>query len=184
MTILTVFETDDSGAPARRQWATSTLAEINRELDRVDVELERWRASSDLLPGADQEDVLAAYRSHVDRLMIRGGYRAADVVRMDPNHPERESLRTKFLAEHTHADDEVRFFVEGAAAFYLRKGTLVLKVVAARGDLLRLPAGLRHWFDMGPDPYFAAIRIFKSAVGWVANFTDDTIAERVPLYLP
>ena len=53
MTILTVFETDDSGAPARRQWATSTLAEINRELDRVDVELERWRASSDLLPGAD-----------------------------------------------------------------------------------------------------------------------------------
>ncbi len=184
MTILTVFHVDDAGAPARRERATSALAEITRELARVGVELERWRASTELTASATQDDVLAAYRTDVDRLMTRGGYRSADVVRMHPDHPDRDAMRTKFLAEHTHADDEVRFFVEGAGAFYVRDGMHVLKIVAERRDLLRLPAGTRHWFDMGPDPYFAAIRIFTSPEGWVARFTGDRVAERVPLYLP
>jgi 1,2-dihydroxy-3-keto-5-methylthiopentene dioxygenase len=184
MTILTIFQADDTGAPARRERATSTPLDITRELERVGVELERWRATTELAPGANQDDVLAAYRADVDRLFARGGYRSADVVRMQPDHPERNALRTKFLAEHIHADDEVRFFVEGAGAFYVRDGARVLKIVAERGDLLRLPAGTRHWFDMGPDPYFAAIRIFTSPEGWVAKFTGDGIAERVPLYLP
>ena len=28
---------------------------------------------------------------------------------MTPDHPDRDSLRCKFLEEHTHAEDEVRF---------------------------------------------------------------------------
>jgi 1,2-dihydroxy-3-keto-5-methylthiopentene dioxygenase len=184
VTILTVFETDDTGAPARRVRATSALPEMVRELDRVGVELERWRATTELSPGATEAEVLGAYRADVDRLMTRGGYRSADVVRVHPDQPGREAMRAKFLAEHTHADDEVRFFVEGGAAFYLRRDALVIKLVAERGDLLRLPAGTRHWFDMGPDPYFAALRIFASPEGWVARFTGDPIAERVPFYSP
>jgi 1,2-dihydroxy-3-keto-5-methylthiopentene dioxygenase len=148
------------------------------------VGFERWHARAELAPGATQDEVLAAYRTDVDRLLALGGYRSADVVRMHPDHPDRGAFRTKFLAEHTHAEDEVRFFVEGTGAFYVRDGARVLKIVAERGDLLRLPAGTRHWFDMGPDPYFAAIRLFTSPDGWAAQFTGDAIAERVPLYLP
>ena len=184
MTILTTFTTDDRGGPAHRERATSAPPEITRELARIGVEFERWRASKELETGASQDDVLSAYRADVDRLMGRGGYASADVVRMHPDHVDRATLRTKFLAEHTHAEDEVRFFVEGAGAFYLRDGARVLKIVATPGDLLRLPAGVRHWFDMGPDPYFAAIRLFKTPAGWTASFTGDAIAERVPYYLP
>lgn len=184
MTTLTIFHAGDAGAPARRERATSDPAEITRELGRIGVDFERWRAATELPPGATQEDVLTAYRADVDRLMTARGYRAADVIRLQPDHPERDALRAKFLAEHTHADDEVRFFVEGAGAFYLRDGDRVLKVVAERGDLLRLPGGIRHWFDMGPAPYFAAIRLFVTSEGWVARFTGDAIAERVPRYLP
>ena len=184
MTILTTFQTDDAGGPAARERATSEPLEIARELGRIGVEFERWHATTELPPGADQDAVLAAYRADVERLSLRGGYRSTDVVRMQPDHPDRDALRAKFLAEHTHADDEVRFFVEGAGAFYVRDGARVLKIVAERGDLLRLPAGTRHWFDMGPAPYFAAIRLFVSPEGWVARFTGDAIAQRVPLYLP
>ncbi len=186
MTILTTFHAGDAGSPARRERATSEPSEIARELGRVGVDFERWRATSELPPGAGQDDVLAAYRADVERLSARGGYRSADVVRMHPDHPDREAMRKKFLAEHTHADDEVRFFVEGAGAFYVREAGSgrVLKIVAERGDLLRLPAGTPHWFDMGPDPYIAAIRLFVTPEGWTARFTGDGIALRVPGYLP
>ena len=63
--------------------------------------------------------MLAAYREQIDRLVAERGYRSVDVVSLDPSHPERAALRAKFLAEHTHADDEVRFFVAGSGLFVL-----------------------------------------------------------------
>ena len=43
-----------------------------------------------------------------------------------------------------------------------------------------MPAGTRHWFDMGEFPHFVAIRLFNNPEGWVANFTGDDIAGRFP----
>jgi 1,2-dihydroxy-3-keto-5-methylthiopentene dioxygenase len=91
-------------------------------------------------------------------------------------------LRAKFLAEHTHDDDEVRFFVEGAGMFYLHADAHVHMVLCERNDLISVPAGMRHWFDMGADPHFTVIRLFTSPEGWVARFTGDSIATRFPAF--
>jgi 1,2-dihydroxy-3-keto-5-methylthiopentene dioxygenase len=99
---------------------------------------------------------------------------------MTPDHPERQALRQKFLAEHTHSEDEVRFFVEGCGLFCLHIGDEVLQVLCERNDWLAVPAGTRHWFDMGPAPHFCALRFFNDPAGWVADFTGDPIAERYP----
>jgi 1,2-dihydroxy-3-keto-5-methylthiopentene dioxygenase len=99
---------------------------------------------------------------------------------MRPDHPEREAMRGKFLSEHTHAEDEVRFFVEGSGLFCLHLAERVVLVTCERGDLLSVPAGTRHWFDMGPRPSFSAIRLFINPSGWVAKFTGSDIAERFP----
>ena len=53
-------------------------------------------------------------------------------------------------------------------------------MVCESGDLLTVPAGTRHWFDMGPEPKFAAIRFFEQADGWIGEFTGDAIGERFP----
>jgi 1,2-dihydroxy-3-keto-5-methylthiopentene dioxygenase len=90
------------------------------------------------------------------------------------------AARSAFLAEHRHAEDEVRFFVAGRACFYLHLEPEVLAVVCESGDLLTVPAGTRHWFDMGSDPSFAAIRFFEREDGWIADFTGDAIGERFP----
>lgn len=156
--------------------------DIRRALMPFDVTYERWEANAPLAPGAGQDAVLAAYRKDVDRLMKIGGYQSCDVVRLHPEHPDRDAMRQKFLSEHTHDDDEVRFFVEGAGAFYLRNNDTVLKVVCEQGDLLSVPKHTRHWFDMGPRPFFAAIRLFTTPDGWVASFTGDKIADTVPKY--
>lgn len=172
--------------------ATTTLSTtdgdlIADELDARGVRFERWDASASLSGAAGQDEVLAAYRADVDRL-VDAGYTTVDVVRLhpDPDDPnwstKAAEARNTFLAEHTHDDDEVRFFVEGSGAFYLRIGGEICIVICEAGDLISVPKDTRHWFDMGTNPSFAAIRFFRIDDGWVGNFTGDDIAMRFPTY--
>ena len=179
MTVLTTYDLTKGNAPLA---ATRDEREILKALLPFDVRYERWEATKPLAPGAGQDWVLEAYARDVERLIKLGGYQSVDVVRMHPEHPDRDAMRQKFLSEHKHGDDEVRFFVEGAGAFYLRNERHVLKVVCEQGDLLSVPKHTRHWFDMGPRPFFAAIRLFTTPDGWVAEFTGDKIASTIPGY--
>ncbi|HVA32738.1 MAG TPA: hypothetical protein VNG31_01235 [Candidatus Baltobacteraceae bacterium] len=150
------------------------------ELDEIGVRFERWDADAELPAGADQATVIQAYRSSIDRLMNECGYTSVDVVRVERGAPNVEALRTKFLDEHRHAEDEVRFFVQGRGAFYLHLANRIYQVVCVRGDLISVPQGTKHWFDMGADPEFTAVRLFGNPDGWVAQFTGDPIAQRFP----
>lgn len=177
MSILRKFTEDQHAMPVIETHDGATIA---RELEAIGVRFERWDASVDLGQDADQETVIAAYRPEIDRLSAECGYQSVDVVRLARGTPNTAPLRQKFLNEHAHSEDEVRFFVEGRGAFYLRKAGHVFQVVCERNDLISVPAGTRHWFDMGKDPYFTAVRLFINPDGWVANFTGDTIADRFP----
>lgn len=155
-------------------------AVIQAELARRGIGFERWPATQRLADGADQSDILLAYQADVRRIQTEGGYATVDAIRMTPEHPDRASLRQTFLSEHTHAEDEVRFFVEGRGLFSLHIGDEVLVTLCEQGDLIRVPAGTRHWFDMGNSPAFCALRFFNNSEGWVAQFSGDPIAERFP----
>ncbi|HTW83235.1 MAG TPA: cupin domain-containing protein [Candidatus Sulfotelmatobacter sp.] len=172
----------DDADPARMLLDTTDRAEITRTLNGVGVRFERWAADAAIASDATPADVLAAYADDVARLRAECGYEAADVIRLAKGAPNTAPMREKFLDEHTHSEDEVRFFVEGSGAFYLRIGGRVHQMICTRGDLISVPAGTTHWFDMGPDPEFTAIRLFTDASGWVAQFTGDPIARRFPLY--
>lgn len=174
---LRIYEDTHPGAPLHE---TSDAAEIARHLKEISVRFERWKADVKLAAEADQDAVIAAYRRQIDALMTECGYQSVDVVRMVRGSPNAEEARKKFLNEHSHSEDEVRFFVEGRGAFYLRVNGRVYQTVCVRGDLISVPAGTMHWFDMGPDPEFTAIRLFTSQDGWVAQFTGDEIAQRFP----
>ena len=156
------------------------IADIARELGAIGVRFEQWEASKPLLPGASQDDVIAAYRTDIERLQSEHGYQAVDVISLNPDHPERAALRQKFLSEHTHSEDEVRFFVAGRGLFTLHIGEKVYEVLCEQGDLIGVPDGTPHWFDMSEAPYFIAIRLFTNKEGWVANFTGSDIAGRFP----
>jgi 1,2-dihydroxy-3-keto-5-methylthiopentene dioxygenase len=159
-------------------------AAIARELGKVGIRFEQWSASQPISPGASQDEVIAAYKTDIDRLMSETGYQAVDVISLTPDHPDRATLRQKFLSEHTHSEDEVRFFVAGAGQFTLHIDGKIYDVLCESGDLIGVPDGTRHWFDMSEAPYFVAIRFFTNKEGWVANFTGDGIAERFPRMQP
>jgi 1,2-dihydroxy-3-keto-5-methylthiopentene dioxygenase len=118
----------------------------------------------------------------VDRLMRENGFKSVDVVSLTPDHPQREALRARFLDEHTHSEDEVRFFVDGQGLFYIHKAEQVYAVLCEKGDLVSVPDNTTHWFDMGPEPRFTAIRLFSNPEGWVASFTGSDIASRFPRF--
>ncbi|MGH8042940.1 MAG: 1,2-dihydroxy-3-keto-5-methylthiopentene dioxygenase [Rudaea sp.] len=177
MSRLRIFTETDGNTPLQ---TVTEHAGIARELSHVGVRFEKWEASKSVAPGASQDEVIAAYRVDIDRLMHENGYQAVDVVSLNPEHPDRATLRQKFLSEHTHSEDEVRFFVAGRGLFTLHIGEKIYEVLCERGDLIGVPDGTRHWFDMSEAPYFIAIRLFTNPAGWVANFTGTDIAARFP----
>ncbi|WP_095059108.1 acireductone dioxygenase [Pseudomonas sp. Irchel s3f7] len=151
----------------------STLAEQG-------VRFDRWQAAAKLQPGASQEEVIAAYQTQVDQLMSERGYITVDVISLNSDHPQKVELRAKFLNEHRHGEDEVRFFVAGRGLFTLHIDDYVYAVLCEKNDLISVPAGTKHWFDMGEHPHFIAIRLFNNPEGWVANFTGEDIANQFP----
>lgn len=179
MTTLTIYsDTDANHSLAHLQ----DFADIRDALAQHGIEFERWEASAPLAADASADDVMAAYAESIERLKAKYGFVTVDVVSMQPEHPQAEAARGKFLAEHTHDDFETRFFVDGAGAFYIHAGGQVMQLVCTRGDLVNLPANTTHWFDMGPKPTFKAIRFFRIAEGWVGHFTGSDIADRYPKF--
>lgn len=179
MSKLTIYSERDAGRPEAIHTEPAAIAAALRSYG---VRFERIPALADLDPSADGAAVLAAYAGFIEGEKGTAGYKTADVVRLARGTPDTAPMRAKFLDEHTHSEDEARLFAEGSGAFYLHIEGKVLVAVCERGDYLRVPAGTRHWFDMGPDPEFTAVRLFTDPAGWVASFTGDPIASRFPRY--
>jgi 1,2-dihydroxy-3-keto-5-methylthiopentene dioxygenase len=177
MSRLRIFDEGQGEEPLH---AFDDHAQIARELGKVGVRFERWEASQPIEPGAAPEAVIEAYRGDIERLQHEHGYQAVDVISLNADHPQKDALRQKFLNEHTHSEDEVRFFVAGQGLFTLHINDRIYEVLCCQGDLIGVPDGTRHWFDMGPNPGFVAIRLFTNPEGWVAQFTGDGIAQRFP----
>lgn len=178
MTTLSIFHQDRPDAPEQ---VVDHPAEIARLLKERGIRYERWPTRA-LPADAAPEDILDAYAGEVEHLKQESGFVTADVVSLTADHPDKDVFRKKFLDEHTHSEDEVRFFVRGQGLFYLHLGEQVYAVMCQQCDLISVPHGTRHWFDMGPEPEFTCIRLFTNPEGWVAEFTGETIASELPRY--
>ncbi len=177
MSALTIFSDSDPLAPI---WQSRDGDEIAAELHKIDVRFERWQADRELGSNPQPEQVIEAYQHEINKLVAEKGYQSWDVISMRPDNEQREVLRAKFLSEHTHGEDEVRFFVEGAGLFCLHLQGKIFQILCEKNDLISVPAHTRHWFDMGGSPSFTAIRLFDNPTGWVAHFTGDAIADAYP----
>ncbi|WP_205340224.1 1,2-dihydroxy-3-keto-5-methylthiopentene dioxygenase [Denitrificimonas caeni] len=156
------------------------LEDISSTLAQVGVRFEHWQANQPITAQSSSEDVIAAYADDIARLQKEGGYATVDVISLDETHPQKVELRAKFLDEHVHSEDEVRFFVSGRGLFSLHIDQHIYAVLCEKGALISVPAGSKHWFDMGERPRFTALRLFNNPDGWVAQFSGDKIAQQYP----
>lgn len=167
MTTLSIYQRPNITQPTRRLTDFDDIASL---LAGTGIRLERWRIG-DIPPDADSEALLTRFHDEIQRLKQQEGYTSADVISLTPDYVDRQALREKFLQEHTHSEDEVRFFVRGSGTFFVTLGEQVFRLTCEAGDLLRVPANTPHWFDAGEFPDFTAIRIFTNPEGWVGHFT-------------
>lgn len=162
-----------------RSFRTPDTAYIRSFLNERGIWFDQWEAREVLAEDADQETVLGAYNHVLQPFMQQNGYHTADVINIHAHTPNYEAVRNKFLSEHRHTEDEVRFFVDGQGAFWfnLDNGTdPVFNVLCEAGDLISVPANTRHWFDAGKEnPSVKAIRIFIDQSGWVPHYTESGI---------
>ncbi|ANV83416.1 cupin [Picosynechococcus sp. PCC 7003] len=161
-----------------KQTLTDT-ATIKDFLKGHGIWFDQWETPAQLAQDASQEEILAAYAEVLDPFMVANGYQSADVVNIHSGIENYPAIREKFLAEHTHSEDEVRFFVAGQGLFWFNlDGTAVFNVCCEAGDLISVPQGTKHWFDAGPVPNVKAIRIFSDTAGWTPHYTGSQVEQQ------
>jgi len=166
-------------------------AAVRETLGRVGIDYERWQPSHPVPAGAPAEAVLAAYAAEIDRLKAAGGYVTADVIDVSPQTPNLDAMLAKFRKEHWHDEDEVRFILRGRGVFHIHpKEAPVMAIEVGPGDLIRVPRGTHHWFDLCSERDIRAIRLFQDVSGWTPRYTDTGMDARYepvclgPSYIP
>ena len=153
--------------------------EIQGFLAAHGIRFEKWSASAPISSTATPDEVMEAYADDIARLKREEGYRACDVISVLPDVPNVDQVRQKFLTEHTHSEDEVRYFVDGSGLFWFHlPGAPVFRVTCEKGDFISVPANTSHWFDFGPTVFVKCIRLFNDPAGWVANYTGSGIDQK------
>lgn len=151
--------------------------EIKNFMNERGIIFEQWESAKPLNDEDDQETILEAYQHSLSPYMAKHGYNNADVINVHKGTPNIEEIRKKFLAEHTHDEDEVRFFVDGEGEFFFNHNE-VFSLLCQKGDFISVPKGYKHWFDLAPKYHVKAIRVFKTKEGWVARYTDSGVEKK------
>ena len=150
--------------------------EIRDYLARVGIEYERWELAADALVDASSEEILNAYAPQIEQLKRRGGYVTADVIDVHSDTPGLDAMLSKFNIEHRHDEDEVRYIVAGRGLFHIHPpSSPVVALEVEAGDLIRVPRGTLHWFDLCGDRRIRAIRLFQDISGWTPHYTNSGV---------
>ncbi len=142
------------------------------------IDYEHWLPAHPVANDAPAEEILRAYSSEIGELKLRGGYLTADVIDVSPETPGLEEMLAKFNREHWHDEDEVRFIIAGHGLFHIHTSAgPVLAIEVEAGDLIRVPRGTSHWFNLCADRRIRAIRLFQDTAGWTPHYTDSGVDE-------
>jgi 1,2-dihydroxy-3-keto-5-methylthiopentene dioxygenase len=165
--------------------------EIARYLASKNIEYEKMQTIDGLADNSPADAVLAHYATKIDELKAKGGYVTADVIDVKSDTPNLEVMLAKFNSEHWHDEDEVRLIVEGRGLFHIHPpGGPVFSIEVVAGDLIRVPRGTHHWFDLCGDRRIRAIRLFQDMSGWTPQYTGSGVDQKFqplcfgPAYIP
>jgi len=156
-----------------------TKEAITQYLASINIEYQTWTPENPTTAESTQEEVLKAYKKEIDQLKARGGYVTADVINITAQTPGLDAMLAKFSREHWHDEDEVRFILAGSGVFHIHpEGGAVTAIEVEAGDLIRVPRGTWHWFDLCSEKQIRAIRLFQDPAGWTPQYTDSGVDKK------
>lgn len=161
-----------------QQRELSQPTEIREFLSQYGIVFEQWEVAGRIGDEATNEEILAAYAPEIERLKSTHGFVTADVINVSPATPGLDEMLAKFDKEHLHTEDEVRFTVEGSGVFHIHpEEGPVFAVTVESGDLISVPAGTHHWFNLCTDKRIRCIRLFEDMTGWTPHYMETPVHE-------
>lgn len=168
--------------------ATVHIPTQNREITRAEevreflrpfgIIFEQWEVEGRIGAEATNEEILAAYAPEIERLKAQHGFVTADVINVNPATPNLDAMLAKFDKEHLHTEDEVRFTVRGSGVFHINPQTSpVFSITVESGDLISVPKGTHHWFNLCNTKTIRCIRLFEDMSGWTPHYMDQPVHE-------
>ena len=154
-------------------------SEIKNYLGAIGIDYERWENAKNVSPDASEAEILAAYAEEIEKLKQSGGYVTADVINIVPEIENLETMLDRFRPEHWHDEDEVRFIIKGCGIFHIApENGDVTTIKMTAGDLIRVPNGTKHWFDLDETRTVRAIRLFQDTTGWTPHYTESGVEQK------
>lgn len=163
--------------PEQNREITDTQ-EIRDFLEPFGLWYEKWDVESRIGAEASNEEILEAFGPEIERLKEKGGFVTADVINVNPDTPGLDEMLNKFNKEHIHEEDEVRFTVKGSGVFHVNpENGPVFAVTVEAGDLINVPQGTKHWFNLCSDRTIRCIRLFEDPAGWTPHYSEYPVHE-------
>lgn len=111
------------------------------------------------------------YQGALDALAARAGYVHRDEIALGPDTPGLDAICAKFVDEHLHTEDEVRFVLEGAGIFDVRStDDRWMRVAVEPGDLIVVPKDRHHRFLLTDAKTIRCVRLFQDPSGWAPHY--------------
>lgn len=162
------------------------LITIAQELAPLNIEINRWTVTDnpqlkgllaqDSLKEEQKEQVLQGLDSYFEQLKQTAGYQSRDLVVLHPGIPHLDELIAKFQQIHTHADDEVRYIIDGEGIFgFVLPDDSQVELTVEPEEYIKVPAGTEHWFYLTPIKRVKAVRYFTTTEGWTPEYTGRKI---------
>lgn len=161
---------------SNKELRMTDVAEIAKYLSAIGIDYEKWENLKQVSADATDQEILDGYADEIETLKQKGGYVTADVINVVPTTPGLDAMLDKFNKEHWHDEDEVRFIVKGHGLFHIApEGGDVVSIEMEAGDMIRVPRGTKHWFNLCGDKTVRAIRLFQDISGWTPHYTDSGV---------
>ena len=142
--------------------------EIKSFLDQYGIYIEFW---NDINLNHNLSDPLEKYKESIEKLKQKFNYVSADCCSLNSSNTNLDNILKPFMTEHHHTDDEVRFTVEGEGIFGIcPKDKTEFEIHVEPGDLILIPANVRHWFKLTDKKNICCLRIFKENPKWEAVY--------------
>lgn len=166
--------------PAQPNKVLTHVEDIASTLAAAGIQFERRETLVALKPGASEDEVLAACGAQLDAWMTEFTCTHAEVISLDRRDPEKAARRDALLDEQRRDSEAVHCTLAGSLLVALHIEDYVYAIRCERHDLVRVPAGVAHWVDIGEEPHVLAISLFKDAASVAGASTGSAIAAQYP----
>ena len=164
----------------------TNIKQIAQELEPLNIQLNRWVVADqpqlqnllaqDSLSEDEKEQVLKFLDGYFEQLQQTVGYQTRDLMVMHPGIPNLDGLLAKFDRIHTHAEDELRYIIDGECVFgFVRPDGSQVELTVQKEEYINVPAGTEHWFYLTRARRVKAVRYFTGTEGWIPVYCDRNV---------